>query len=315
MDLRSLRYFQTVAECGSFSRGSALLNVSQPAVSRTIRELEDELGRPLFVRHRAGATITEAGRLLFERSKALLRQLDQTAAEVRGGGAAASGMITIAMPPGVGYILGPPLVERFSTQFPNVALKFVGGYSGYLYESLIRGRVDLACIHDPVPRRDIEVIPLLRQEVFVVGKAGRFSKHNKSVDIDELANLPLILPSSPNASRRLLESWAAREGRWIEAHMEVDDHILMSGLIKRGLGVGLMTQATVHANLRTKEIETRSLMPKAYWPLALIYSKSIMVSKIKHSFIDMTISMVKEMKSAKTWPGLFLETTASKNRA
>jgi DNA-binding transcriptional LysR family regulator len=85
MDTRALRYFQVVAEHGSYSRGAAALRISQPAVSRQIRKLEEDVGRRLFRRHGHGVALTEAGRLLLDRAQAAFRQLDQARAEIRGG--------------------------------------------------------------------------------------------------------------------------------------------------------------------------------------------------------------------------------------
>jgi LysR family nitrogen assimilation transcriptional regulator len=224
-------------------------------------------------------------------------------------------MITVALPPGVGYVLAPPLIERFSAKYPNVSVKCTGGYSNQLYEALIRGRVDIACIHDPLPRRDMEVIPLLRQEVFAVGKAGSFPKTGGDLTSEDLEKLPLILPTSPNASRKLLDAWAAAGGSWIEAKFEIDDHVIMSGLIKRGLGFGLMTQATISANLRVPGVEIRSLAPKAYWPLALAYFKPRMVSDPQRDFIAMTIAMVDQMKAGGEWSGdLARDSDSGQNR-
>ena len=83
MDTRGLRYFQAVAEFGSYSRGAEFLRISQPAVSRQIRALEEELGRPLFIRHSHGVNLTEAGRTLLERSQSILRQFDQARDDIR----------------------------------------------------------------------------------------------------------------------------------------------------------------------------------------------------------------------------------------
>src|SRR4051794_32866635 len=113
MDIRALRYFQTVAECGSYSRGSELLRISQPAVSRTIRALEEELGRPLFRRRGHGVALTDAGRVLLERAQILLRQVEQMKAEIRGGAPSPSGVISVAVPSAAGQYLVPALVNRF----------------------------------------------------------------------------------------------------------------------------------------------------------------------------------------------------------
>src|SRR5258708_2540608 len=85
LDVRRLRCFQGVAEFGRYSRGAEFLRISQPAVSRQIRGLEEELGRPLFIRHSHGVSLTEAGRVLLERTQSILRQFDQARDEIRRG--------------------------------------------------------------------------------------------------------------------------------------------------------------------------------------------------------------------------------------
>src|SRR3954469_6442625 len=102
MEMRALRCFQAVAEFGSLSRGAEFLRVSQPAVSRQIGKLEAELGARLFLRHGHGVRLTAAGEILLERSQTALRQLEQTKAEIRGGGTGPSGIIAFAVPPAAG---------------------------------------------------------------------------------------------------------------------------------------------------------------------------------------------------------------------
>lgn len=303
MDLRALRYFRTVAECGSFSRASDLLRISQPAVSRTIRELEAELGKELLTRGREGARLTEAGRILFEHSAQLLRQVEQAASEVRRGTAALAGRLTVGMPPGVGHLLAPPLLARFGADYPDVEVRVIGGFSSQLHDMLARRQVDLAFAHDPLPQRGLKVTPLLREEVFVVGLAGQVPEGVDGLPSGEIVKLPLILPSRPNASRRLLDAWAAREGLWIEARYEVDDHVITSGLVKAGLGVSLMTRATIAADMLIDAIVARPIAPRAYWPLALVEPDLPTPAPILAAFTTMALGLVREMTEQDRWPG------------
>ena len=127
MDARALRYFQAVVEFGSYSRASEYLRISQPAISRQVDRLEKELGKALFVRSGIGAAPTDAGRLLFERSQPILRQLEEAAAEIKSVAGGSTGTIVIAIPPGVGHFLLPSLVERYQRLFPNISLKIISG--------------------------------------------------------------------------------------------------------------------------------------------------------------------------------------------
>ena len=295
MDIRALRYFQTVAESGSYSRGSELLRISQPAVSRTIRNLEDELGRPVFKRHGHGVTLTEAGKLLLERSQLLLRQIEQTKAEIRSGHAGLSGVISFAVPPAAGHFIVPPLVERFGQAHPHVFLKIVGGFSGYIHEWLVRGQVDLACLHDPVPQRGFEATPLLNEEVFLVGRPGALGAGTAPVRTEDLARLPLILPSRPNASRRLLDKWTAERGISLSAKVEVDDTTITRALLRQGVGFSLLTRGSVEDELSRGELEIRSFAPAAYWPFALITCQNVPRTEAQQVLIGKLSETVQEV--------------------
>ena len=308
METRALRYFQTVAEFGSYSRGSEFLRISQPAVSRQIRKLEEELGHALFKRHGHGVSLTDAGRILLERSQVALRQLEQTKAEIQGGSSTSpSGVISFAVPPAAGYFLAPALVARFGAEFPNVFLKVVGGFSGYIHEWLVRGQVDLACVHDPLPQRGFEVVPLIREQVYLVGKAGGAVFRRGSVGIGDLVELPLVLPSRPNASRRLLDSWVAQKGISLTIKLEVDDHSVIRGLVRQGIGVTLLTQGAFDADLRHGEVEAVPFRPRAYWPLALVAPAHGPRTEVVAAFMRTLRIVTRELVASSAWPGKSLD--------
>ncbi len=270
MDARALRYFQAVAEFGSHSRGAESLRISQPAVSRQIRSLEQELGRKLFDRHSHGVTLTGSGRLLLERSQAILRQIEQARADIRGDQTGPSGTVTLAVPPAAGTFLVPELARRFGAAYPNVFLKVVAGFSGLTQEWLQRGQVDLACLHDPVPQPGFVVTPLLREEVFLVGRADAPHAPGGPVSPEDLAGVPLILPGRPNASRRLLDQWLSRKGLLLDVRVEADDHLVIRALLQGGLGFSLLTQGAFRSETTKGGLQAWRLRPRAFWQLALM---------------------------------------------
>jgi LysR family transcriptional regulator, nitrogen assimilation regulatory protein len=307
VDTRALRYFQAVAECGSYSRGSELLRISQPAISRTIRKLEDDLGSPLFRRHGHGVTLTDAGRILLERSQSILRQLEQARAEVRSSEAGPAGAISVALPPGAGQFLAPPLARRFGAAFPRVVLKIVGGYSGTIHEWLVRGQVDVACLHEPLPQRGFDVVPLVEEEVLLVGRPGSAPPDRGPVTPAELADMPLVLPSRPNASRRLLDLWGARSGVPLNVAMEVDDHAITRALVREGIGFTLLTRGAIEAELRRGDIQAWPLAPGATWTLAMIANASTPRPPVLTAFMDTVRAVARDLTTSGTWPGRALD--------
>ncbi len=303
MELRALRYFMAVAEHGGYSRGAEVLRISQPAVSRQIRALEQSLGKPLFVRHSHGVSPTEAGRMLLERGQAILRQCAQAEADIREGAAGPAGAVSLAVPPAAGNFLIPELARRLAERHPGIALHVVAGFSTYTQEWLERGRVDLACLHDPQPLPGFVVTPLVREEVFLVGRRGALRLPQPHVRAQDLADVKLILPGRPNASRRLLDGWLARRGARLDIRMEVDDHLIIRALIRDGLGFSLLTRGAFAAELARGELEAWPLRPRAYWRLALMEAPEERRTPPVRALADLIRTTARDLVRAGAWPG------------
>lgn len=292
--------------CGSYSRGSELLHISQPAVSRMVHGLEDELGASLFRSHGHGVSLTDAGQMLLERSQAILREIEQTKAAIRGGKSNPSGLISFAIPPGAGSVLVPTLTERFGAVYPNVAIHVAGGFSGSIHEWLARGKVDVACVHDPTQNRGFDIIPLMREEVFLVGKPGSFPFERDYACTGDLLTLPLILTSRPNTSRRLIDALVASETS-LNVKFEVDDHHISRAMVKRGIGFTMCTRGVIDAELRRGELQALPFRPAFHWLLAIITSTHAPRSDILDGFIRTVRAVTRELAVSGAWSGELLD--------
>jgi LysR family transcriptional regulator, nitrogen assimilation regulatory protein len=303
METRALRYFQTVAECGSYSRGAELLRISQPAVSRQIGKLEEDIGVRLFRRLAHGVSLTDAGQVLLRHCHAALRELEQARVEIRNGVQGPSGSIAFAVPPAAAHFLVPVLMQRFSLRYPNVFLKLAGGFSGHIHEWLIREQVDIACLHDPLPQKGFEITPLLQEEVFLVGRPDAVPTGRRHLRIADLPSVPLILPSRPNASRRLLDNWVARTGVTLNIRAEVDDHLMIRALIRAGIGCSLLTHGAFAAELARGEVAAVAFRPRAWWPLAVVRASAATRSEILEAFHQMVCAVAHDLAKTHAWPG------------
>jgi LysR family nitrogen assimilation transcriptional regulator len=307
MDARALRYFQAVVEFGSYSRASEFLRISQPAISRQVDRLERELGKPLFVRNSLGATPTDAGRLLFERSQPILRQLEDAKAEIKSVAGGASGTMVIAVPPGVGHFLLPSLIARYRRSFPNTSLKIMSGYSGFIHEALVRGRADIACLHAPQPQKGFRVSPLLDEEAFVVGKRGTLPVRGRRIATAELLKLPLILPSRSHSSRRILEERAFALGVTVNPVMEVDDTSLIRTLLRSGLGFSVLSQGAFENEIDRRELEARPIRPRMSWPLAMMTASGRPRSEPLEALMIAIRATVRELVTRGEWPAKLID--------
>jgi LysR family nitrogen assimilation transcriptional regulator len=129
MDLKQLAYFVRVAELGSFSRASAMLDIAQPALSRQVRALELELRQHLLVRNGRGVTLTEAGKVLLEHSRGVLHQVERLREELSRVRGSLAGSVALGLPPTVSKVLTVPVSREFRRRMPNATLAITEGLS------------------------------------------------------------------------------------------------------------------------------------------------------------------------------------------
>ena len=223
MDLKQLEYFVRVAELGGFTRASVFLRVAQPALSRQIRALEVELRQTLFERNGRGVTLTEAGKRLLAHSRGILQQVERARQDMEDGRGAASGHLSVGMPPSVSRALTAPLVAAFRVRFPKATLTVVEGLSTYMLEWLQIGRIDCAVVYNVVPSAAIDLLPVLDEALYLVSARQPGQELvGPPLALAELAALALVMPSRPHSIRMLLEGALVTEGHRPHVGIEVE---------------------------------------------------------------------------------------------
>ena len=205
MELEQLEYFVRVAELGSFTRASRALNMTQPALSRKIRLLEVELRQNLLVRNGRGATPTDAGKLLLEHGRGILHQVQRLREELGRVRGSLAGRVAIGLPPSIAKVLTVSLTREFRAKLPQAALSISEGLSVAMQESILNGKLDIALLYGAVPTAGLEITPLLDEDLFLVQRQT-LRQATETVTLKDVAALPLIIPTRPNAIRMLVES-------------------------------------------------------------------------------------------------------------
>ncbi len=247
MDLKQLEYFVRVAELGSFTRASILLDIAQPALSRQVRMLELEFEQNLLLRNGRGVVTTDAGKLLLEYGRGILYQVERLREELGRARGALVGHVALGLPPSLLKILAVPIFREFKENFPAAKLAIREGMSAGMHESLVSGRLDVALLYNATPSPDVDLTPLLEEELFLVSPETD-SRPTTPVAIDELPDYPLIVPSRPNAIRMLIESALANLGLRPSIAFEVDGINAILDLVGEGFGYAILSQTAV-ANL------------------------------------------------------------------
>ena len=149
MELDQMRYFLRVAERGNFTRAAEDLGISQPALSRSIQKLEEELEQPVFERKTRSVSLTEAGVLLQSRAQQVLAIIEDTKAEITDDGQ--SGRVRVGAIPTIAPYFLPDLLRQFSSKFPKATLIVQENTTDVLLKSCTQGEIDLAILALPVP--------------------------------------------------------------------------------------------------------------------------------------------------------------------
>lgn len=210
MDLKRLHYFCTIVEQGGISRAAKALNMSQPPLSQRLKELEDELGTPLIQRDGRSWEVTEAGRVLYERGRRLLTAMREIPAEVTNAADGFGGRIAL----GVSSMClshAARATAAFNRLYPRVRFSVEVQDSSGLEKAVAERRVDLAILVLPVADESLTIVPLQRSGFSVLfSDASPLAGRALPVRLDDIAELPLLLPRRSGGTGRLLSAFQAR---------------------------------------------------------------------------------------------------------
>ncbi|MEW4486453.1 LysR family transcriptional regulator [Thalassoglobus sp. JC818] len=191
MELDQLRYFLKVAERGNFTRAAEDLMISQPALSRSIQKLEEELGQPVFERKTRSVSLTDAGTLLQARAQQVLSILEDTKAEITDD--RESGRIRIGAIPTIAPFFLPDILRQFSAEFPKANVIVQENTTDNLIKSCTQGEVDLAILALPIPAKYLEVEELFDEELFLVLPPDHPLAAKKAIRLSDVEPLPFVL--------------------------------------------------------------------------------------------------------------------------
>ena len=245
MELRQLLYFQAVAEARNFTRAAEMTHVTQPSLSRQIQLLEEEVGLKLFHRHKGGVHLTEAGERFLEHSRRILDELNRVQASLRDLQALRTGHIRIAAPAALAGYLLPGVLVRFGREYPGIRVSALHAEPDEVERAVYDGRADFGLTYLPVTQEGLDVEPLCAESLlaaFPAAGADSPFAAPEADDLRELASLPLVTLSPPNAIRAAVDRAFTACGAVARVHMEMTDLHAVARLVAAGLGYSLLPE-------------------------------------------------------------------------
>ncbi len=248
MDTHRLKYFLRIAEEGSITRAATSLGIAQPALSRQVRLLEEDLGITLFHRTRRGVQLTEGGERLRSSTAAPLRQLELAVQYAGSPLARIERGLLLGMLPSTALVLAAPLLAGLGAAFPNVHFHVTVADTDDLVQRMLRGAVDLAVIN-PVPDDRLFYRHLLVEHLVLVGSPTSDLLPECPVRFTDVAQLPLVMPSAQTGTRNTVENAALRLKVAITSRFSTDSLDVSKRLVEMGLGYAVMPPAACVADV------------------------------------------------------------------
>lgn len=250
MDVRQLRYFIAIVECGSISKAAQRLNVAQPSLSLHVRNMEEGMGVKLLFRTAQGVQATEAGALLLHHAREIVGRFEEVERSIRSADAEPAGEVAIGLPSSIAEVLGVPLVRAARAEFPKIRLRVAEAMSGYVLDWLRQGRVDLGLLYAFVEDRELRSTGLLTETLVLFGSVDDpavtdMASASDTIGMKQLASMPMILPSPGHGLRDLVEQHAAKAGVGISAQWEIDAYSAIKSLVGDGLGFSILPDHSV----------------------------------------------------------------------
>lgn len=269
LDLRRLRYFQIIADCGSMSAAARLLNLAQPALSYHVAELERLTGHVLFDRSRDGVRLTEAGRLLRAHAGAIVSKVDeaeQALEQLARRHDLPARRVSIAIISSLAAELIPLLLDRVNRRFPGMTLHIQEAGTRDITQKLERSEADLAIYLTSAAGRSDE--PIAREKLFLV--ARRAEADEDTIGLSTLLRLRLVLPAVGNPLRNFVDAIARQHGVKLDVVLEVDGPRSRLTAVRNGIGATIMGAHSVGESEAQDGLIVREIVsPTLYRPIYL----------------------------------------------
>jgi len=307
MEISQLRTLVHVAELGSLSKAADRMHIAQPALSRRVRMLEEELGVRLFARHGRGMVVTEQGQEVLSHALRVLAELDEIRTRTADANAPLTGHIAVGLPPTVADIISVPLVAAFGKAHPQVTLRLVSAYTGYLLDWLHRGEIDLAVLYDPRAARSLRSHPLLLENLFLIGPPEAGFSTVRAIPFRQLDGKRLLLPSVRHGLRTIVERCAAEAGITLDVVVEADSYATLKDLVRHGHGWTILPLAPIHEDIEARRLTGAALIdPLPVRRLVLSYPADRPVSRLARFAGKAVSDIVRDKVERAIWVGQLL---------
>lgn len=282
MELDQLRYFLRVAELKSFTKAAEDLLVSQPALSRSIKKLESELGQPLFNRKPRSLELTDAGVFLEGRARQVIQLLEDTQAEITDDGE--SGRLRIGAIPTIAPYLLPEILQAFAKDFPRATVSVLEAPTDRLLRSCTQGDVDLAIMALPLVHSGLECMELFEEELFLVLPTSHRLSKKKRITVADLEPERFIMLGEEHCLSDSITSFCRQDATQPLVMERASQLTMVQELVALGHGISMIPLMAKAMDRSRKRVYRSLARPRPTRTICLVYDAARFHSRLHQSF-------------------------------
>jgi DNA-binding transcriptional LysR family regulator len=293
LDIKHLQYFIEVTRFNSFTRAAEHLFITQPTISKMIKNLETELGVSLFDRSRKQLTLTDAGQVILEQAQEINKAFHNLETELDNLRGLKKGHIRIGLPPIIDSRFFPNVMGRFHEKYPEITFQLVEGGSKKIEEDVGKNELDIGVIVLPTKDALFHSFSFLREDLKLIVPPSHPLADRKEVNLVELKNESFILFNKDFVLHDLIVSSCNKVGFNPQIITESSQWDFIEEMVAYNLGITLFPESICH-HLNNQVRVIKVVNPSVYWHLAIIWSKEHYLSYSAKEWLRFTKEQLSE---------------------
>ena len=302
MTPKQLKYFIEIARQLSFTKASAILHVTQPALSRQMQDLEESLGVKLFTRSDSGISLTPAGRHLSERAPALIEAARQVRQDVAALADVPAGSLRFGITPSLCDLVTAPSVKAYTQQYPRVRLSVTEASSTELTELISSGALDFAIVASTESTSRFSISPILREPMCLAARRGTWVS-TEPVDPAELVGLDIVASRQPNALRRILDAAMSEAGSKATITLEANSVKILTQATADGIGYCVLPYSALARMIAEGSLDARVVRSLSVnW--SLLHVRNVAPTPSVIALVNIIVDVARTALDEGRWKGL-----------
>ncbi|PKG23386.1 LysR family transcriptional regulator [Niallia nealsonii] len=288
MEIRQLTYFIEVVKQKNITKAAEMLHISQPALSKVIKSLEEEVGITLIHRSNKTHELTDAGQIVYDYAVKIIAQVEEMSATLHDMTNLTRGTITIGIPPIIGSLFFPKVIAAFHRAYPNIHINIKEYGAAKVTKSVEEGEFEIGVSVLPIENESLHIFPFVQEKMKLIVNEQHELSTRKVVHMKELRDVEFIFYSEEFALYEIMRTKCIQEGFEPKIIFKSSQWDFIAEIVAANLGISMLPESICN-RITNKHVRIIDLKPVTKWELAIITKKDRYLSVAGKRFIDFVI--------------------------